>query len=67
MRRNALPVAAALLNDTVVSFLYKDGTVTPGSSRIVYGYHPDCGGVGSPLLMNGAVILPVLAAAGVAV
>lgn len=41
----SLPVAAAPLNDTakvvIVSFHYKDGSVTPGSSRVVYGYPPD--------------------------
>jgi hypothetical protein len=41
-----LPVAAeAAVNDTakavIVSLHYKDGTVTPVSSRVIYGYPPD--------------------------
>jgi hypothetical protein len=40
-----IPVAAAPVNDTtksvIVSFHYKDGTVTPVSSRVIYGYPPD--------------------------
>ena len=40
-----LPIAAAPVNDTtksvIVSFQYRDGTVTPAGSRVIYGYPPD--------------------------
>ena len=40
-----LPAAAAQMKDTtkavIVSFHYKDGTVTPTGSRVIYGYPPD--------------------------
>ena len=40
-----MPAAAAPLYDTtkavIVSFHYKDGTVTPVGSRVIYGYPPD--------------------------
>lgn len=40
-----LPCMAAVVNDTtksvVVSFQYRDGTVTPAGSRVIYGYPPD--------------------------
>ena len=39
-----LPCMAAVVNDTtksvVVSFQYRDGTVTPAGSRVIYGYPP---------------------------
>jgi hypothetical protein len=38
-------VSAAPLNDTtktvIVSFQYRDGTVTPAGSRVIYGHPPD--------------------------
>jgi len=40
-----LPCMAAVVNDTtksvIVSFQYRDGTVTPAGSRVIYGYPPD--------------------------
>lgn len=40
-----MPTAAAPLNDTtksvIVSFQYRDGTVTPVGSRVIYGHPPD--------------------------
>lgn len=40
-----LPCMAAVVNDTtksvIVTFQYRDGTVTPAGSRVIYGYPPD--------------------------
>lgn len=40
-----LPCAAAAVNDTtksiIVSFQFRDDTVTPAGSRVIYGYPPD--------------------------
>jgi hypothetical protein len=40
-----LPCMAAVMNDTtksvIVSFQYRDGTMTPAGSRVIYGYPPD--------------------------
>jgi hypothetical protein len=40
-----IPVMAAPVNDTtkaiIISFQYRDGTVTPAGSRVIYGYPPD--------------------------